>query len=118
MAWSAAALVGRRPIVGWVLRDQDWNYFGGCNSLFSQPVALSVFSGSGPSQSKHWNVRCHLPLGGSARIKKAPQWGQVGPLACPIAISSACPKTRRFHALSPREYLDSWELSSCPVHYS
>ena len=59
-------------------------YFGGCSSPFNQPVALSVFSGSGPSQSKHWNVRCPLPLGGSARIKKAPQWGQVGRLACPM----------------------------------
>jgi len=59
-------------------------YFGGCSSLFNQPVTLSVFSGSGPSQSKHWNVRCPLPPGGSARIKKPPQRGQVGRSACPM----------------------------------
>jgi len=63
------------------------HYFGGCSSPFNQPVAHSVFSGSGPSQSRHWNVRCPLPLGGSARIKNSPQWGQVGRLACPITIS-------------------------------
>src|SRR6266852_1469985 len=32
-------------------------YFGGCNSPSSQPVTLSVFRGSGRSQSKHRNVR-------------------------------------------------------------
>jgi hypothetical protein len=32
-------------------------YFGGCSSLFTQPVAVSDLSGSGPSHSKHWNVR-------------------------------------------------------------
>src|SRR5580693_6420444 len=53
-------------------------YFGGCSSLLSQPIAFSVFRGSGPSQSKHWNLRCPLPSGGSARIKYAPQLGQVG----------------------------------------
>jgi hypothetical protein len=42
-------------------------------------------SGRSP-QSKHWNVRKPLPPGGSARIKKAPQRGQVGRLAWPIAI--------------------------------
>jgi hypothetical protein len=61
-------------------------YFGGCSSPFNQPVALSDFSGSGRSQSKHWNVRCPLPPGGNARIKNSPQWGQVGRLACPITI--------------------------------
>src|SRR5712672_3243866 len=59
------------------------NYFGGCSSPFNQPVALSVFRGSGPSQSKHWNVRGPLP-GGSARIEKAPQPGQVGRSAWPM----------------------------------
>jgi hypothetical protein len=44
-------------------------YFGGCNSLFNQPVAVSVFRGSGLSQSKHWNVRLPLPPGRSARIR-------------------------------------------------
>ena len=61
-------------------------HFGGCSSLFSQPVTPSVFSGSGPSQSKHWNVRGPLPPRGSARIKKAPQWGQVGRLAWPMQV--------------------------------
>ncbi len=41
-------------------------YFGGCNSPSSHPVTLSVFRGSGRSQSKHRNVRCPLPPGGSA----------------------------------------------------
>ncbi len=62
-------------------------YFGGCSSPFNQPVALPDFSGSGRSHSKHWNVRCPLPPGGSARINNSPQWGQVGRLARPITIS-------------------------------
>src|SRR5712672_2293358 len=53
-------------------------YFGGCNSLLNQRVTVSDSSGSGPSQLKHWNVRCPLPPGGSAKIRYAPQWGQVG----------------------------------------
>jgi hypothetical protein len=57
---------------------------GGRSSLLSQPVTVGVFSGSGRSHSKHWNVRGPLPPGGSARIKKAPQSGQVGSLALPI----------------------------------
>ena len=56
-------------------------YFGGCSSLLSQANTLSVFRGSGWPQSKHWNVRCPLPSGGSAKIKYAPQLGQVGRLA-------------------------------------
>jgi hypothetical protein len=60
-------------------------YFGGWSSLSSQPFTWPVFRGSGRSQSKHWNVRCPLPPGGSARIKKAPQPGQVGLSAWPIA---------------------------------
>ena len=67
-------------------------YFGGCasdyipkpSSLLSQPVVVSVFRGSGPSQSKHCNLRGPLPSGGSARIKSAPQLGQVGRLAWPM----------------------------------
>jgi hypothetical protein len=59
-------------------------YFGGCSSPFNQPVAFSVFSGSGPSHSKHWIVCGPLPPGGSARIKKAPQPGQVGRSAWPM----------------------------------
>src|SRR6267142_5884871 len=51
----------------------------------SQPVASSVFMGSGRSQSKHWNVRSPLPPEGSARIKSAPQLGQVGRLPWPMA---------------------------------
>jgi hypothetical protein len=59
-------------------------YFGGRNSLFSQPKAAFDFRGSGRSQSKHWNVRGPLPPGGSARIVKAPQPGQVGLSAWPM----------------------------------
>src|SRR3982074_1625558 len=88
-----------------------------------QPVALSVFMGSGPSQSKHWNVRCPLPPGGSARIKKAPQWGQVGRSACPMEEFVA-PFQRKFsaerilpeHDCSPKEtqyfYGDGVSLSA------
>jgi hypothetical protein len=54
------------------------SYFGGCSSLFNQPVTVSDLSGSGRSHSEHWNVRCPLPPGGNALIKTAPQWGQVG----------------------------------------
>jgi hypothetical protein len=73
-------------------------YFGGCSSLVSQRAALSVFSGSGPSQSKHWNVRGPLPPGGSARIKLAPQVGQVGLLAWPMeqfCQGTKCPSIRK-----------------------
>jgi hypothetical protein len=47
-------------------------YSGGCNSLLSQPITRSVLRGSGRSQSRHWNVRCPLPPGGSAGIRTAP----------------------------------------------
>ena len=40
---------------------------GGRNSLCNQPVTVSDLSGSGRSQSKHWNARRPLPPGGSAR---------------------------------------------------
>jgi hypothetical protein len=74
-----------------------WPYFGGCSSLFNQPVAASDFSGSGRSQSRHWNVRRPLPPGGSARIKKAPQPGQVGRSAWPMGtIFVATPELRQF----------------------
>jgi hypothetical protein len=59
-------------------------HFGGCNSLFNQPVAASDFRGSGRSQSRHWNVRGPLPPGGSAKTLKAPQPAQVGRSAWPI----------------------------------
>lgn len=70
------------------LRDamSDIAHLGGRSSLFNQPAATSDFSGSGRSQSRHWNVRCPLPPGGSARIKKAPQSGQVGLSDWPIAV--------------------------------
>jgi hypothetical protein len=58
--------------------------FGGCNSPSSQPVTLSVFRGSGRSQSKHRNVRCPLPPGGSAWTMLAPQPGQVGRSVLPM----------------------------------
>ena len=35
--------------------------FGGCSSPFNQPLVLSVFMGSGPSQLRHWNIRLPLP---------------------------------------------------------
>ena len=60
-------------------------YFGGCSSLLSQRITLSVFSGSSLSQSKHRNVRCPLPSGGSAKTRYAPQLGQVGRSAWPMA---------------------------------
>ena len=59
-------------------------YSGGRNSLLSQPMTLSVFMGSGWSQSKHWNVRFPFPSGGSAKTSGAPQSGQVGRLAWPM----------------------------------
>ena len=60
-------------------------HFGGWTSLLSQRVVLVVFMGSDQSQSKQESARCPLPLGGSARIRSAPQWGQVGRLAWPMA---------------------------------
>jgi hypothetical protein len=44
-------------------------YFGGCSSLLSQPVVVSLLRGAGRSQSRHWSLRGPLPPGGSARIK-------------------------------------------------
>jgi hypothetical protein len=49
------------------------DYSGGSNSLWSQPLILSVFNGSGP-QSRHWNVGFRFPLGGSAK-PTAPAYG-------------------------------------------
>jgi hypothetical protein len=73
-------------------------YFGGCNSLLSQPIARSVFSGSSDrSQSKHWNVRGPLPPGGSAKVRGAPHMGQVGRFARPMEQFcqwSKCPSIR------------------------
>ena len=62
-------------------------YLGGRSSLLSQPITLSAFSGSGPSQSKHWKVRFPLPSGGSAKTIGAPHSGHVGRLAWPIVAS-------------------------------
>ena len=59
----------------------SFHRFSGCSSPINQPVAFSVFIGSGRSQSKHWNVRCPSPPGGSARIKNAPQCGRTFGLA-------------------------------------
>jgi hypothetical protein len=59
-------------------------YFGGCSSLLSQPNTLSVFRGSGRSQSKHWSVRFPFPSEGSAKTRGAPHVGQVGRSASPM----------------------------------
>ena len=61
---------GNRPVY-------QWSYSGGRSSLLSQPNTLSVFRGSGCSQSKHWNVRGPLPPGGSARIRCAHSEGKL-----------------------------------------
>jgi hypothetical protein len=87
--WAAELLNCKQWDCGWVICHcippcLRRLYFGGCSSLLSQPVACSVFRGSGPSQSKHWGLRCPLPSGGSARNKSAPQLGQVGRLAWPM----------------------------------
>ena len=84
-------------------------YSGGCSSpLFNHPVTLSVFSGSGPSHSKHWNVRLPLPPGGNARIRSAPQPGHFGRLVWRIVITildrqltSACLGVERYMLDSP-----------------
>jgi hypothetical protein len=68
-------------------------YVGGCNSPFNQPVAFSVFSGSGPSHSKHWNVRCRSPPGGSAR--KAPAVWVSGSFGLSHMISFRLSETRQ-----------------------
>jgi hypothetical protein len=39
---------------------QAVSYFG-FSSPFNQPMVLSVFSGSGPSQAKHWAAALSLP---------------------------------------------------------
>ena len=59
-------------------------HFGGCSSPFNQPLVLSVFMGSGPSQLRHWNVRLPLPPWGSAQVRYAPQRGQIGLSDCPM----------------------------------
>ena len=53
----------------------DQESLGGCSSLLSQPVALSVFSGSGPSQSKHWEALERTLALAAGRQRE----GQVGP---------------------------------------
>ena len=64
-------------------------YLGGCNSPFSQPIALSVFMGSGLSQTKHCHLRGPSPAGGNAKMRSAPHLGQVSRSACPMALSVA-----------------------------
>jgi hypothetical protein len=59
-------------------------HFGGCSSPLNQPLVLSVFMGSGPSQLRHRNVRLVLPPWGSAQVRYAPQWGQIGLSDCPM----------------------------------
>ncbi len=98
------AILDRRSTCKGAALDADWGqmrpfhspgpqvYFGGCNSPFNQRVAVSVFIGSGRSQSRHWSVRGPLPPGGSARSKCAPQWGQVGRSAWPTPYFAARPK--------------------------
>jgi hypothetical protein len=73
-----------RFVVGGAAFPWRASYCGGRSSLESQRSASSDFRGSGRSQSRHWNVRRPLPPGGSARIKNAPQPGQVGRLAWPM----------------------------------
>ena len=64
-------------------------YLGGCSSPLSQPIALSVFMGSRPSQTKHCNLRGPSPVGGNAKMRWAPHLGQVSRSACPMALSVA-----------------------------
>jgi hypothetical protein len=74
-------------------------YLGGCSSPFSQPITSSVLIGSGRSHSRHWNTRGPLPPGGSARIKKAPQPGQIG--RSPVPMDTILPRdqdVRQFHS--------------------
>src|SRR6266481_3328649 len=54
-----------------VNRISEASCFGGCSSPFNQPVALSVFSGSGRSHPKHWNARvllCLMILSGCSEV--------------------------------------------------
>ncbi len=52
------------------------HYWGGFSSPCSQPLAVSVFKGSGRSHSKQWSERSPLPPGGRARTISEPQCGQ------------------------------------------
>ena len=61
---------------------QGGSYFGGCSSLLSQPNTLSVFSGSGRSHSKHWNMRGPFRSEGDAtKIRYAPHLGHLNRFA-------------------------------------
>ena len=60
------------------------SYLGGCSSLFSQPITLSVLRGSGPSHSRHRNKRVPTTPGGSAGMRCAPQLGHVGRSGWPM----------------------------------
>jgi hypothetical protein len=64
--------------------SQEVRYVGGCSSLLSQPSTLSVFSGSGWSQSKHRNMREPFRSEGDAKIRDAPQVGHLGRFAWPM----------------------------------
>jgi hypothetical protein len=64
-------------------------YFGGRSPLSIQRIALSVFIGSGRSQSKHCNVRRPVPPAGSVKVRLAPHLGQVGRPASPMTMSFA-----------------------------
>jgi hypothetical protein len=82
---------------------------GDPSSPSSQPNTLADSRGSGRSQSKHWNVRCPLPPGGSAKIRWAPHLGQVGRSACPIDLILPLDRRREIlfrSMIVPRRKLD------------
>ena len=69
-SWANVLTYGTRSSVGPETYKErcPCAYFGGCSSLLIQPIAFSVFIGSGESQSKHWDVRCPLPPGNASAI--------------------------------------------------
>src|ERR1700675_2796981 len=77
LTWLRNALQsGHRRIASslalkWILMERLrhlWEKRRPGRSLLIQPIAFSVFIGSGESQSKHWDVRCPLPPGNASAI--------------------------------------------------
>jgi hypothetical protein len=68
--------------------------------------------GSGPSQSRHSNLRGPPPPGGSAKVRYAPQSGQVDRRAWPMGlILPPVPKIRQLKTALACELSTNWGTS-------
>jgi hypothetical protein len=86
-------------------------YFGGCSSLLIQPIAFSVFIGSGESQSKHWNVRCPLPPGNASAIGLE-HFGHNRYALLMVAFTRSGTRLQSRHQVGPLTTSCEWHIGS------